>query len=91
MNILRKLIIWRSGSPRLRLVKFLNDSIKKIYIWSSGGPKLRLVKFLNDSIKKIKHFEFWKSHVQFLCTFMHWVCKIIQSFARVFAIIYDYV
>ena len=50
-------------------------------ILTSGGPRLRLVKFLNDSIKKIKHVELWKSHAQFLCTFMPWVCKIIQCFA----------
>ena len=50
-------------------------------ILTSGGPRLRLVKFLNDSIKKIKHLELWKSHAQFLCTLMPWVCKIIQGYA----------
>ena len=53
--------ILASGGPRLRLVKFLNDSIKKI---NPGSPRLRLVKFLNDSIKKINHLELWRAQAQ---------------------------
>ena len=65
--------------------------LRKSIIWSSGGPRLRLVKFLYESIKKINHLELWKSHAQFLCTLMPWVCKIIQCYAYACAIMYDYV
>ena len=56
--------ILASGGPRLRLVKFLNYSIKKINQLDLWRPRLRLVKFLNDSIKKINHLELWKSQAQ---------------------------
>ena len=55
---IRKLPIWSSGAPRLRMVHFVKDCNRKSPIWSSGAPRL-----INKDRNHISHFCFFKGGV----------------------------